>query len=85
MESSTSLTADKIILIAGTHQSHPAALCPSCGDPIPEGAPVVTTLGDLEVRALGVTVHRECAEREGRAGLLRLMIAAFQDYQSTQT
>lgn len=77
MADHTSLTPETVTLLAGIASARYAHACAVCGAVPDPGTSIVTTLGDVEVRAVGVTVHAVCAETVGRSGLLALMVAAY--------
>lgn len=72
------LTVAELRTVAGVAREAGQAPCPACGRPVAAGQDVVTSLGDVRRGAVGVTVHKRCYAAVGRAGMLELMVAAYQ-------
>lgn len=72
------LAAGEVRLVEGVAREQAALPCPACGRAVAVGQDIVTTLGDVDRGAVGVTVHKRCYAAIGRTGVLELMIAAYQ-------
>lgn len=72
------LTAESLQVVEGEAREAGRVPCPACGRPIAAGQQIVTSLGDVRRGALGITVHARCFTAIGRAGLLDLMVQAYQ-------
>jgi len=75
------LGVEEMRVIAGVARAGQRAPCPACGRPLAAGVAIVTTLGDVRRRALGVTIHAACYTAVSRRGLHALMVAAYQEHR----
>ena len=73
---------DELRIVEGVARQDGRLPCPACGRAILAGQDIATSLGDVRLGAVGVTVHARCFSAVGRPGLLELMLAAYRD-QST--
>ncbi len=71
------LTLDELRTVPGVAREDRPTACPVCGQPIEADQEVVTSLGDVRRGAVGVTVHAHCFDIVGKAGLLQVMIEAY--------
>ena len=70
------LSPDQVRTVEGSARRNGTVPCPACGRPVLAGQEVVTSLGDVQIGVVGVTVHRRCFAAIGRPGLLELMVRA---------
>ena len=73
------LTLDELRTVPGVAHDDRPTPCTVCGRPIKADQEVVTSLGDVRRGAVGVTVHARCFDVVGKAGLLQLMVDAYND------
>lgn len=71
------LTLDELRTVPGVAREGRPSACPVCGRLIEADQEVVTSLGDVRRGAVGVTVHARCFDVVGKAGLLQVMIEAY--------
>jgi len=71
------LTLDELRILPGVARDDRPTPCTVCGRCIKADQEVVTSLGDVRRGAVGVTVHARCFAVVGKAGLLQLMLDAY--------
>ncbi len=79
------LTLDELRTVPGVARDDRPTPCTVCGRPIKVDQEVVTSLGDVRRGAVGITVHARCFDMVGKAGLLQLMVDAYNDARARRS